>query len=638
MMHDKRDVFIVDTSLSPYAKLRPVSICNIRLKDHFWAPRLKMLGEITLPMQHEILEETGRLFNFRRAAGKEKGDFRGRYYDDSDVYKWIEAAAYYLAYSHDEKINRMVADVVDDVISAQDEDGYLNTYFTFERRRDRWTNFEMHELYCAGHLIQAAIALNRALNERSLLDAACRFADHIYSLFSVDKPFLPGHPEIEMALVELYRTTRTEAYLSLAELFLDERGRGLAGGDTHHIDHKPFRELTEIVGHAVRSLYLNCGATDIYMETGDREIWNALLRLWHNMTERRMYVTGGVGARYSGESFGEDYELPNRRAYAETCAAIANVMWNWRMLLATGDARFADVMELALYNGVLSGISLDGKRYFYVNPLADRGFHRRQMWFPCACCPTNIIRIIASMPGYLYSVSDGGIWAHLYVQSVASLTIDGKSVLIEEHTEYPWSGSVKFSLYPESDFSFSLHLRIPGWSRKASIHINDERLKGEVKPGDYVEVSRVWKPGDKVSLCLSMPIERLKSHPHVLENTDKIALKRGPIVYCVEQADNPDFDVWNMLLPHSSQLKAEWMPRLLNGVVTIQGEAITVETESFRSSLYKPIDKVTYRTRKVRFRAIPYYAWANRKPGPMTVWIRSAGDVEMNLTDETVKS
>jgi hypothetical protein len=620
----KIDVFVANTSHSPYAKLHPVSIGKVRLEDSFWAPRLKMLGEVTLPTQYRIIEETGRLSNFRRVVGKEGGDFQGRFFNDSDVYKWIEAAAFYLAYSYDEKLSGLVAQVIEDVISAQDRDGYLNSYFTFERRKDRWTNLkDMHELYCAGHLMQAAVASYCATGERHLLDAACKFADHISSIFGVGKRHgTSGHPEVEMGLVELYRTTGKQTYLELARFFLNDRGKGLVGGDSYHIDHKPFRELTEIVGHAVRSLYLNCGATDIYLETGEKQIWDSLLRLWCSMTERKMYITGGVGARYLEESFGDDYELPNYRAYAETCAAIANVMWNWRMLLATGNARFADIMELALFNGVLSGISLDGKNYFYVNSLADRGKHRRQRWFSCACCPPNIARTLASLPGYLYSVSDEGIWVHLYVQSVASIDIEGKMVTLKQHTNYPWHGEVDISLRPEIEASFSLYLRIPGWCRKAKIYVNNQEAETKIRLGEYVEIHRVWRPDDHVKLSLSMPVEKLISHPHVLENTDKVALKRGPIVYCIEQADNLDFDVWNMVLPLDSPLKTEWMQELLNGVTVIQGEALTIETESFKNRLYQSVTDISLKARKIQFKAIPYYAWANRKPGPMMVWMR----------------
>ncbi|MEM2183178.1 MAG: glycoside hydrolase family 127 protein, partial [Candidatus Bathyarchaeia archaeon] len=402
MVDAKTSLVVTDTSHSPYARLKPVPIENVRLEDDFWAPRLRLMHEVTIPSQYVLLEETGRLFNFRRASGKVSGEFKGLVFNDSDVYKWIEAAAYSYAYEPDQNILDLARKAINEVVAAQDEDGYLNTYFTFERKSERWKNLkDMHEMYCAGHLMQAAIAFYRATGDRTLLDASCRFADHITSVFGPGKRVgVCGHPEVEMAFVELYRTTGKKDYLDLACFFIDNRGRGVIGGRPYYIDHKPFRELSEIVGHAVRALYLNCGAADVYAEIGDKTLFDALMRLWHSMTERKMYITGGVGSRHEGEAFGNDYELPNVRAYAETCAAIANFMWNWRMLLLTGDGAFADIMELTLYNGILSGISLDGKKYFYVNPLADRGAHRRQDWFECACCPPNVARLIASLPGY----------------------------------------------------------------------------------------------------------------------------------------------------------------------------------------------------------------------------------------------
>ncbi|MBS7618163.1 glycoside hydrolase family 127 protein, partial [Candidatus Bathyarchaeota archaeon] len=418
---------VVDSSQSPYSLLKPVSVDSVKLKDGFWAPRIKTLIEVTLPTQYELLEETGRIDNFRRTAGKMETEFKGLFFNDSDVYKWVEAASYALAYDGDSRIERIVNSVITDIVDAQDPDGYLNTYFTFERRAQRWTNLrDMHELYCAGHLIQAAVAHYRATGRRTLLDAGVKLADHILSIFAPGKrQGTPGHPEIEMALVELYRTTRRSAFLDLAKSFIDNRGKGLIGGSLYHIDHKPFRELDEIVGHAVRSVYLNCGAADVYMETGDGSLLRALERLWQNMVNCKMYVTGGLGSRYEGEAFGENYELPNRRAYAETCAAVANVMWNWRMLLVTGKAEYADIMELALYNGALAGIGLDGETYFYVNPLVDRGLHRRSRWFDCACCPPNIARLIASISGYFYSTSRDGIWIHIYATSEASIEFNG---------------------------------------------------------------------------------------------------------------------------------------------------------------------------------------------------------------------
>jgi len=623
-MKSDGNTFVADTTNSPYAKLHPVPIENVHLEDLFWAPRISTLREKTLPSQHRILEETGRLFNFRRASGKEKGEFRGLYFNDSDVYKWIEAAAFTLATGRNDELHKLTKQTISEIISAQDDDGYLNTYFTFEKKEKRWTDLQnMHELYCAGHLIQAAIAYYRATGERELLDAACRFANHIDEIFGPGKrDGTPGCPEIEMALVELYRLTGERRYLELSKFFIDNRGKGLIGGSKYHIDHKPFRELKEIVGHAVRSVYLNCGAADLYMEIGDEKLLEALLRLWRSMTERKMYVTGGIGARHAEESFGNDYELPNVTAYAETCAAIANIMWNWRMLLITGEARFADVMELALYNGALAGISLDGEKYFYVNPLADRGTHRRQHWFRCACCPPNIARLLASIPGYIYSVSSEGVWLHLYTQSKVSLNLNGISVDLIQRTRYPWDGDIKIYVQPEIECSFGIFLRIPGWSKKPKILVNGQPINQPIKAGSYLEIRCLWKHGDVIHLVLPMPIERIVCHPYVMENQDRVALRRGPLIYCVEQVDNPDFDVWNLILPSDSMMEARWEPNLLNGVVVISGEAYAADIDA-NDQLYWTEICSSVKMRRVRFTAIPYFAWANREQGPMTVWIRS---------------
>jgi len=586
-MKDYPRSYIVDTSHSPFALLRPVPVQAVRLEDDFWAPRLETLRKVTLPSQYRICEETGRLFNFRRAAGKEKGDFQGYFFNDSDVYKWIEAVAFALAYEQDEKLWNLAQGLIEDIVAAQDPEGYLNTYFTFEKREKRWTNLrDMHELYCAGHLFQAAIAYYRATKERKLLEASCRFADYISEVFGPGRhPGTCGHPEIEMALVELFRTTGKKSYLDLAQFFLDQRGRGILGGSPYFIDHKPFRDLTEIVGHAVRSLYLNCGATDLYMETGEKEIWEALLRLWKSMAFHKIYVTGGVGSRREGEAFGAEYELPSAQAYAETCAAIANVMWNWRMLLASGNGAFADMMELALYNGALSGISLDGLGYFYVNPLADRGMHRRQTWFPCACCPPNIARLLASIPGYFYSISKDGVWVHLYARSTAHLLFEDMPLTIIQRTEYPWKGLVELILKPWDERLFSLYLRIPGWCRQPGLRINGAPAEAPLIPGSYVELRRTWKDGDKIRLSLPMPVQRILCNPMVSENADRVALKRGPIIYCLEQADNPGVDVWNIVLPEDTRLSCHYEPNLLKGVSVLRGRALALE-EDFGERLY----------------------------------------------------
>ena len=405
----------------------------------------------TLPSQYRHLEETGRLDNFRKASGKMEGRFEGIYFNDSDVYKWLEAAAWSLATDPDEELARMADAAITEIEDAQEPDGYLNTYFTFERAGERWTNFDLHEMYCAGHLFQAAVAHFHATGSERLLDVAVRFADHICDTFGPEsegkREAVCGHEEIEMALVELSRVTGNRRYLRQARFFVDARGHGLLGrpygehDPSYSQDHRPLREQDEVVGHAVRALYLYSGATDVYAETGEKALLDALGRLWTNMTTRRMYVSGGLGSRYEGEAFGEDFELPNSRAYTETCAAIGSVMWNWRMLMLEGEARYADLIETTLYNAVLPGISRDGQSYFYQNPLADDGQHRRQPWFGCACCPPNVARLLASLPGYLYGISDGRIWVHLYAEGEADIGLGETGVVrVEQRTRYPWDG------------------------------------------------------------------------------------------------------------------------------------------------------------------------------------------------------
>jgi len=622
---------VVDTSNSPYAKLRPVSVKEVRLKDGFWAKRIEMLRNVTIPSQYELLESTGRIHNFRRAAGREKGDFQGLCFNDSDVYKWVEAAAFLLVNFFDEKLQDLVKKVVDDICAAQEEDGYLNTFFSIGKKDQRWTNLrDMHELYCAGHLIQAAIALHRAIGDQQLFNAAVRFANHIVKVFGPGgRAGVPGHPEIEMAMVELYRETGDLRYLDMAKIFIDNRGKGLLGGGTYFIDHKPFRELDEIAGHAVRSLYLNCGATDLYMETGDKDLWNALERIWSNMARCKMYVTGGVGSRYDGEAFGFNYELPNVQAYSETCAAIASLMWNWRMFLASGDSKFVDLMELALYNSILAGISLDGKEYFYVNPLANRGNHRRQKWFECACCPPNIARLLASLPGYFYSVSEEGIWVNMYDQSIAHLKLNDEIITVTQNTDYPWRGDVEIILNLNHGLDFSLNLRIPSWSEKTEVGLNGSKVDETVKPGSYFKLRKTWKNGDRVSISFQMKIRKVSCNPLVYENLGRVALSRGPLIYCLEGVDNTGFDVWDVLISGDAALKVEWAQHLLEELIIIRGEGYVEDSDWMQECLYNADSRT--KMRKIEFLAIPYYAWANREPSPMNTWLRSIPEINDSL-------
>jgi DUF1680 family protein len=624
-MYTARNALVVDTRRSPHARLQPVSVNAVLLSDEFWTPRLQRNREISLPAQFQQLEQTGRLDNFRRVTRKKDVPFQGYVFNDSDVYKWLEAAAWALAASGNHPdLGKMVDIAVGEIAGAQESDGYLNTYFTFERASQRWSNLrDQHELYCAGHLIQAAIALRRATGDERLFDVARRFADHICDTFGAGKrPGVPGHPEIEMALVELARESGEANYREQARYFIDQRGRGLIGGSPYHQDHRPLREMHQLVGHAVRALYLCAGAADLYAETGEPELLSSLERLWEHMVARQMYISGGLGARHEGEAFGEDYELPNTRAYTETCAAIASVMWNWRMLQLTGEARYADAFEQALFNAVLPGISLDGLKYFYENPLASRGTHCRQAWFPCACCPPNIARLLASLPGYLFSASPEGIWVHLYAQGRVQCTLpDGQQVGIYQTTRYPWEGDINLQL--ESTGLFGLFLRVPGWAEGASVDVNG--LSQPVAAGSYVEIRREWHPGDRVGLHLPVKTRLVESHPYVLENSGRVAVLRGPLLYCAEGVDNPGIDL------SQATFEAEVQPSERS--LAVQDEHLVALTlpvkdtpvgKDWEGRLYRPVDAggevATAHPYPLTF--IPYFAWANRDAGPMQVWMR----------------
>jgi uncharacterized protein len=617
---------LVDTSRSPHARLRPVPIGGVRLNDTFWHPRQLRNGTNTLPTQYQQCESTGRIDNFRRASGRKNGvPFHGIYYNDSDVYKWIEACAWQLAIGRDAAIEEMVESVIEEIAAAQQPDGYLNTYFMFELAKDRWSNLkDKHELYCAGHLMQAAVAHHRVTGRDGLLRVAMRFADHICSRFGPAAEGKVegtcGHQEIEMALVELARETGEQRYLKQAQYFIDARGRGLIGGSPYHQDHKPLREMEAVTGHAVRMLYYASGATDFYAERGDRPLLDGLQRLWTRMAQRVTYVTGGQGARWEGEAFGSDYELPNARAYTETCAAIANVMWCWRMLQLDGDARYADMMELALYNGVLSGISLDGEHYFYQNPLENDGTHRRQPWFDCACCPSNITRLLPQLNGYFYSTGDDSLWVHLYASGSAEIVMpSGNPVRLEQATDYPWNGEVQLKI--DADSEFELRLRVPAWCSGAAVSVNGEEV-GTARAGTYASIRRRWRAGDVVKLTLPMPPRQIEAHPFATDNAGKVALARGPLIYCLEQIDQP-VDPRSMLLPADAKLSSQPRPDLLGGVVVIEGQLLASDDQA-DLQLYRTAGSATRSTSAVRVVAIPYYAWANRKPSRMAVWIRRA--------------
>ncbi len=620
---------VIDTSRSPHARLHSVPVNAVTLTDAFWAPRLETNRTVTLPSQHRHLEDTGCLDNFRRAAGRKDAAYRGPVFADSDAYKWLEAACWTLAARPDDPaLKPLVEDFAAELAAAQQPDGYINTYYSLGRAGERCKTLDtgfnnQHELYCAGHFFQAAVAHFRATGKANLLHVATRFADLICDTFGpaeAQQHGTDGHPEVEMSLVELYRITGNRRYLDTAQYFVDVR-LGMGRINDAWQEMKPFRELTRINGHAVCAAYLTAGVTDIVSETGEAALRETLDRLWNSMTERQMYVTGGIGSRWDNEAFGYDYELPVR-AYAETCASIASVFWNHRMLHLTGDAKYADVLERALYNGVLSGWSLDGKEYFYQNPLADDGAHRRQEWFGCACCPPNLARLLASLPGYVYSVSETGIHAHLYAASVASLTLpDGRRVKLIQDTRCPWDGNITFTV--EGEGEWSLFLRVPAWAGEgASLRVEGSGTSVSIAapvPGQHAELRRYWKPGDTVHLALPMPVRRVVSHPRVSDTRGSVALMRGPLVYCLEHADNPGTDIRAVALPPSAAFVPEWQPGLLGGVAILRGSG---EAAEWPDTLYSSGDAAPPPTgQTVPVTAIPYYAWANREPGPMRVWL-----------------
>ncbi|MCL6474514.1 MAG: glycoside hydrolase family 127 protein [Firmicutes bacterium] len=614
---------VVCTRSSAYARLKSVGVREVQLTSGLLHERFRTNLAAGIPAGWTQLWESHTIPNFYVVSGRRPGEVKGPRYIDSDGYKWLEAACWAYAHAQDDTLKAWIDEFVDVIEAAQEEDGYVNTHFMGERQSLRFTDLDhAHEIYCFGHLTQAAIAHHRVTGESKLLNVARRFAELLYRLFGPEGRWgACGHPEAEMALVELYRETGERRYLELASRMIDARGRKppVLDGSIYLLDHAPFREQREAVGHAVRALYLYAGATDLYLETGEAALIETLHTLWEDVFTRKAYVTGGLGARYEGEAFGLAYELPNLRAYAETCAAIAGFMWNWRMLQVEPDARYADWMEIALYNGILSGMSLDGRRYFYMNPLESRGGYERSPWFGCACCPPNVHRTLASLPGYLYSLDEQTVYVHFYAGSHLDTRLpNGQPVQIRVQTDYPWSGDIEVQPSPGS---YTLALRIPGWAWEAELRINGERL--EATPGSYAIVQREWQEGDSVHLSLPMTIELLRANPRIEEDRASAALRRGPVVYCLEQVDLAEGSLLDIYMPEdTSRLRAKHMPALLGGVVAIEGNALldTVPRES--QPLYVPVSRyIPPRHREVRVRWVPYYAWANRGAGAMKVWL-----------------
>jgi DUF1680 family protein len=621
--------------------IKPVPFTQVRVDDVFWAPKMETNRTVTVPFALDKNEETGRVDNFRKAAGLMKGAFQGKRYNDSDVFKVMEGASYTLMLHPDPGLKKRLDDLIDIIGKAQEPDGYIYTNRTIDPQnpapgagKERWSNLRVsHEFYNVGHMYEAAAAHFLATGERSFLDIAVKNADLLVRTFGPGKKrAFPGHQEIEIGLAKLYRVTGNRAYLDLAKFFLDERGHYFQGerhaaddpfavydGDEYMQNHKPVLEQDEAVGHAVRAMYMYAGMADVAALGGYPEFVKAIDRLWDNVVGKKMYITGGVGSRGGTEGFGDAYELPNRTAYTETCASVGNALWQQRLFLLHGDARYADVLEQVLYNGLISGVSLDGMAFFYQNPLEFNGQTKlyqgqvvRAPWFEVSCCPPNITRFLPSVPGYVYAVKDDVLFVNLFMANTAATEIGGVKASLKQETRYPWDGAVKIRVDPEKQKIFSLAVRIPGWARnepvptdlyrfadandeKPSLRINGAAAAIDLKNG-YVLIRRAWKKGDVVELDLPMPVRRVVAHAAVKEDAGRIAVQRGPLVYCAEGIDNGGRAI-GLAISDGEKFRPEFKPDFLKGVVVLKGGAARSEIT-----------------------LIPYYAWANRGPGEMEVW------------------
>lgn len=588
---------------------KPVPFNKVKIKDSFWAPKLEAHSHTTLEVCiAQTQDSTERINNFAKAAGVMEGKHEGIYFDDSDVYKAMEGIAYSLINNPDPEREALLDRWIDLIARSQQPDGYLNTYYTLNHPDERWTDMEKHEMYCGGHMIEAAVAHHKATGKTTFLDVAIKFADYLGTEFGPGKRhWVAGHEEIELALVKLYHETGKKDYLDLAYWLLEERGHGHGHGaiwENKHWgaaycqDDVPVSEITDIKGHAVRAMYLFTGMADVAAEKELPEYVAALERVWDDVVNRNMYITGGIGSSGSNEGFSKDYDLPNKTAYCETCASIGMVLWNNRMNLFSEDARYIDVMERSMYNGVLAGVSLDGDLFYYVNPLESDGNHHRKEWYGCACCPSNISRFIPSVGSYIYLTGPEGLFVNLFVGSEAEMKVGNTKVELAQKTEYPWDGKTEIVLDPESPAGFDVNLRIPGWCKKFGVAVNGKNISAQKGENGYVTIHREWKKGDKITLDLDMPVEVVASHPKVKANVGKRAIQRGPLVYCLEQADQQNVDLDRIKISANTTFKTRKASGKLEGMVKIESKTGN--------------EKLTF---------VPYFAWNNRNPGKMKVWV-----------------
>jgi len=624
--------------LSRDYNVKPVPFNAVRVNDNFWTPRLETNRNVTLPYAFEKCEETGRIRNFEKAAGLMDGKHEGIYFNDSDVYKIMEGAAYSLQVCPETMLRLYLEKVIGIMAAAQWEDGYLFTFYSVPERQPekRWTHIQrIHEQYCAGHMYEAAVAHYQVTGEKTFLDVATKNADLMCETFNPNnRTDPPGHQEIEIGLCKLYRATGIETYLDQAKFFLDQRGReGSRGPDgkgglygTYAQDHKPVTEQTKALGHSVRAAYLYTGMADVAALTGNMEYVKAIDAIWQDVVGTKLYITGGIGAAGGHEGFGGAYELPNMAAYCETCASIANILWNHRMFLMHGDGKYLDVLERVLYNAALSGISMKGDRFFYPNPLESVGQHQRSPWFGCACCPSNVARFVPSVPGFAYAHKGDDVYVNLFISSTGEIETADNKITLTQKTGYPWQNGIHIGVEPEKRQRFTLFVRIPGWARnepvpsdlytfrskrkeEPTLKVNGKAFKIDLRNG-FAAIDRTWTQGDVVDLHLPMSIRRIIAHENIVDNRGKVALQVGPIVFCLEAPDN-DGEVLNLVIGDDAILRTRFRRDLLTGVMTITGKARTVK---------RTLDGGVVTTGERSFMAIPYYAWAHRGRGQMTVW------------------
>ena len=636
-----------------------IPFTKVKVTDKFWAPKMEVNRLKTIPANEKQCRETGRLDCF-------KPEYKGErhYFWDSDVAKWIEAGCYSLAVKYDKKLEQELEAVISDIVAMQQEDGYMNSYFIYVKPEMRWKNLrDCHELYCAGHLMEAAVAHFYATGRRNFLDAMCRYADLICKTFGPGKgqiPGYPGHQEIELALVKLYHATGEKRYLDMACYFIDQRGQSPHYYDKEAVErgddpkkfwaktyeymqaHKPVREQKDAVGHSVRALYMYSGMADCARETGDKELIEACKRLWESVCERQMYITGGIGPSLRNEGFVKDYMLPVENISSESCASIAAIFFCQRMLYLTGESKYADAMERIMYNSGLSGVSMDGEKFFYSNQLytydeeADKkgekkpeGKHyqwdgaalHRQGWYGCSCCPPNIARFIASLPGYIYGTSENTLWVNLFVGSETEFEVNGVKVKAQTKTKYPWNGKVTITFKPEKECEFTVKLRMPAWCDSSSLKVKSKFKENTVADDEdgYLKITRKWRKGDHIIYTMDMPVQRVYASTKVRELEGRVAIQRGPVVYCLETVDNCTNNLDRLSLPRKYNLRAIYERNLMGGVVVIYGKVFFLNDGNEEEGLYQhtpPVAKIP------QFKAVPYFAWDNRTPGSMIVWLR----------------